>query len=568
MTSNAQSQSASQQQQPLLLAVNGRNAKFLKFKGTPRFNESTDQARIETLFEPHHVVVVVGPNYARGDERLTRMSGTRGALERAFGAAAIKADAEAVSGFTMKADGSMSINSDERFAHVLGGYNAGLATSRYDVAQEPTHLQAEDEIAAANRAARDSLPQLPLPSHQVSLERTQDDAGADHYALFVTANDPAAARALRDSVRAAPPTLHDLAQSQQYKEMLAAAQCKRDAIAQQFARAHGVKLTSARPALTTPHYAIATENALAHGTHDSRAPQTGARTEDMYVVYNNTANTAHALKGTLVSHGVLGGHTLLESSSPKSDGLAPGAPPTVEWHQKELLSHAPIDSVAHHTVHSQVAARHRGASERDGEAFAKRVVWSSELGQQHQHPHANEAFNSLTDPYSAYWLDKLKAPGEPPLRQTHYKLVTAQLPDVTTQHLSVDELATLARHDATPLNVPVTIDSELVGRITSKWNEVRDQYDRVLQSDAKASGATSAAARRDNRAKLDGIFRNAYENDETSEMQMLASGATSLCADSTHQHANSTKLAPPSTVINLDKRLIRLLTAEPASSAE
>jgi hypothetical protein len=286
------------------------------------------------------------------------------------------------------------------------------------------------------------------------------------------------------------------------------------------------------------------------------APPTGAKSEPMYVVYNNTANAAFALQGSTIGHGVLGGHTLVESSAPKPDGTGQ----TVEWHQKDFLSHLPTDSVPFHTVHSKVAARHRAESEESKKAFDSRVTWTSDLGDAHLHPQADEKFNAMNDPFSARWLEKLNEPDAPPLHQTPYHVVTAQLPDITTQHLTVNQLAALARNDATPANIPVNIDSEIVGRVTANWNKIRDQYAQIVAGDGKA---TSVGQRRDtnnNKAKLSNIFSNAYENTHSDEIQMIASGAQALCTIPGHAHANAATLTPPATVINIDKRLIRLLT--------
>jgi hypothetical protein len=286
-------------------------------------------------------------------------------------------------------------------------------------------------------------------------------------------------------------------------------------------------------------------------------------------VYNNTANTDFALQGVSINHGVVGGHTLVESSVPKKTHGGGGTSPTaaatsVEWQQKDWLSHLPTDSGQFHTVHSQVAARHRNESEHGGASngqndkarqfFANRVVWSSDLGDGTLHPLADQKYNAMNDPFSAKWIEKLNAPDDPPLRQTPYKVVTAQLPDITTNSLDTAQLAALARQDATPANIPVNIDSEIVGRITKNWNKIREPYSQILAKDSKV------ATRRDNKAKLDKIFTNAYDETHTNEMQALLSGAQSLCTNKSHAHVNQTALTTPGTIINLDKRLIRLLT--------
>lgn len=540
-------------------AAAATDPKLTAFQNTPGLNVESDQKRFSTLFEPHHVVVAVAPNYVSQDNQLLAMPGAKNALTAAFGQEAIAADAAASSGFALKVDGSLALNSEERIAHIIGGYNAGLATSRYDVEEEPAHLLTDEQIAASHEDARDRLPQLISPHHRNSHERTQDANGNNKWSIFVTANDLAAAKTLRQTLKKKiadkqPVTVHQLVSMPEYKKLADASQCKRDNIAKQYAEAYNVKLSSARPH-TTEHYSITPENVLAHGSHASLAPQSSAKTEEMYIVHNNTANTDLALQGVTISHGIIGGKTIVESSVPKKTPSAS----TVEWQQKDWLSHMPTDSGQFHTVHSQVAARHRNETDNNGkndkskEFFANRVVWTSDLGEAHLHPLADEKFNAINDPFSAKWLEKLNTPGDPPLRQTSYKVVTAQLPDVSTQHLDAAQLGALARQEGTPANIPVNVESELVGRITKNWTKIRDPYSKILAKEAKMT-------RRENKAKLENIFANAYDESHTNEMQALTSGAHALCSDKTHSHANTAPLSPPGTTINLDKRLIRLLT--------
>ena len=537
--------------------------KLQAFRNTPGLDPVADDEKFSTIFAPHRVVLVAAPNFTTGDERLQALPSTKNALAAVFGQKAIDVDASAASGFALKADGSMKLDDAMRISYVTGSYNAGLATSRYDVAGSAAHLLDETTAKSSNENARDLLPQLISPSHRVSLERSQDINGNNSYSIFVTANDIAAAKTLRQTIeqRAAERntmTLHELVESAEYKRMLDAAQCKRDVIAQHYATAHQLKLTSSRPSHTTAHYSIAAENTFAHGQHESLAPPTGAKSEPMYVVYNNTSNAAFALNGSLVSHGILGGHTLVESSTPKPDG-ASGQ--TYEWHQKDFLSHLPTTSVAFHTVHSKVAARHRNESDETKKAFANRVVWTSELTAEHVHPQADEKFNAMTDPFSARWLEKLNEPEAAPLRQTNYHVVLAQLPDVTTAHLTADQLIELAKDKSAPANIPVNIDNELVGRITQKWNQIRDPYAALVAGDAASSTKGNGAPNRDpnNKARLRSIFSNVFENRHADEMQMTLSGAHALCTLPGHAHANTATLSPPGTIITLDKRLILLL---------
>lgn len=539
--------------------------KFLTVKDNPRF--TTEEAeRIERALQPHGVVIVASPNYMPYDARLRAMPYLRNGLATAFGDEALRADESAPNGFVAKVDGSLRVNSEERVSMLLGGHKAGLGTSVYAV-ETPANLDSEEKIRAAIKDNHE-LPQLIAPWHAVSLERTQDENGVNHFAIFVTANDVAAARALARWVRAHQDgssgggmELDDIVTSPQYTQMLKAAQCKRDIIAAQYAAALGLRLKQATPTHTTMHFSIVAQQPLAHGTHHSFVPPTGAKPEEMYVVYNNTANTANAYGGVLVAHGTQDGHTLLESAAPKHDGHLKN---TKEWQQANFLSHLPADSVRYNEQ-SEVAARHRNAADKASrEAFDARVAWRSDLGER-LHPLADDKYNGLTDRFSKAWLERFNAPDEPPLQHTQFKTVTAQLPDMPTHYLSTPQLAALAVLDETPNSLPVDVESDLVASIPRKWNTIREPYQKLLDDSnprggTGGAGASATRARKNRAVKLASIFENAYENDHDDEMQMLRSGANAFCSVPGHDHANSAPLSAPHTLINLDKRLIVLLT--------
>lgn len=529
--------------------------KFLTVKDNPRF--TTEEAeRIEKALQPHGVVIVASPNYMPYDAKMRAMPYLRNGLAMAFGDAAIAADEASPSGFVAKVDGSLRLNNEERLAMLLGGHKAGLGTSVYAV-EGPLVFDTEEKIRATIKDNHD-LPQLIAPWHAVSLERTQDENGNNLFAIFVTANDVAAARALGKWVRSHQNgmELDDVVTSPQYAHMLRAAQCKRDVIAAQYAAALGLQLKGKAPTHTTMHFSIVAQQSLAHGMHQSFVPPTGAKPEEMYVVYNNAANTAGAYGGVLLAHGTQEGHTLLESASPKHEGQLKN---TKEWHQSNFLSHMPADSVRFNEQ-SEVAARHRnGGDKASREAFDSRVAWRSDLGDR-LHPLADDKYNAVTDRFTKAWLERFNPPEEPPLHHTQFKTVTAQLPDMPTQYLSTPQLAELAVLEETPNSLPVDVESDLVASIPRKWNKIREPYQKVLDDLNRGGAAAAARARKTRAVKLATIFDNAYENDNADEIQMLRSGANAFCAIPGHDHANSAALSAPHTLINLDKRLIVLLT--------
>jgi hypothetical protein len=475
-------------------------------------------------------------------------------------------------GYAIKVDGSMPIDSEERLRHTLAKWDQGLGTSMYAVKSLPDALKrgaSDDAIGKLNADAQDSLPDIISPSHRVVLARTSNAFDDDEYALFVTANDVAAARRLYQytAARAAsdtPVTVATLASSDEYQLLHTLSQAARNELAQQYAGALGVEI-EAEPLRNTTHYSIVSANRLAHGTFASRLPQSGAREPEHYTIYNAASPTYEADQdtGVLLSHGVMGGVTLLTQADADDN-----------WHQPQFLSLIPQDSAAAHDEHTQIAATHRKESDRSLQAFQSRVAWRSDY-ENTLHVNSNERFYALSDPYSKRWLDKLSPThSSAPVAQRHYTMVSAQLPSISTIYASPAALGALARTVGGPSQIAVALDNPLVQRIPLLWDPVvrpsdynvelrnvfanayeepQDYGFRTLMRQTTSrnehfiqlasSPSLYADADRYNVSPSTGLYRSQYNTDDTEQLRnRLATDMRSY------------------TVLSLDKDLIRLIT--------
>lgn len=471
-------------------------------------NEPVVDSMIASLGQ-HLVMVAVAPNFDVASPSASPTLHRAFDVQRQFRETVSSRDKPLPNGYALKLDGSMPIDSKERLDYVLGGWNQGLGTSLYKVTGLPPNLNnaSDDEIAQLNADVRSKLPHIISPSHRVSLERTGNAFDKDQFGLFVTANDVAASRRLHQYVaaRAAkkdPLTVETLMSSAEYKLLHERSQCARDTLASQYASAFGIQ-HSAEPMLTTQHYTILSANSLAHGTHASPVQQQAAREPRFFVVYNNASPTHEAHGGLIVSHGVMGGHTILEA--------ARGEP----WQQPRFLSLMPANSVESYDGHTQLTAEHRNATERSKAAFDARVTWHSELGDEFTHTSADEAYYSMNDAYSQRWLAGLSPTHNGPLRQRQYNLVAAQLPSVSTLYASPEQLGIMSRLEQTPRNIAVAIDNPIVPRITSNWDYIRKQgY----------------------KGELGQIFSSTFDNDEDDGFRVLS--RASVCLNKAHAHSN------------------------------
>jgi len=492
----------------------------------PRVEQHDDavQHMLRSL-APHVVHAALAPNFDAASlsaaPTLQRAFDTSAAFKAHSGAPAA---AERVpSGFALKIDGAMAIDSAERVQHVLGGWNQGLGTAVYRVAAMPTELSgaaANDDAAVRrmNEAAADALPQLISPAHRVALMRTSSALEDDHYALFVTANDVPAARRLVQytAARAAsdrPLTLGTLAESAEYEHVLQSSAAVRDMLARQYASATGMQLVEQSgsgalvPERTTLTHYVARANDLAHGAHDSLAGAHTGHESEFYVVYNSASDASQAARGAVVAHGALGGATLLSNADPAAS--ADGG-----WQQPNFLSLLPAHSGARHATHTRHTALHASANERARAAADARLAFHSDLGAGVPHPNADEPHYSMQDPYTTKWLDYLSPSiGDDaiPLDQAHYTFVAGQLPNISTLYASPAMLGRVARHSAAPQNVPVALDNDLVSRIVPL-------YDAVVKP-SKYS------------ASLAEIFRNTYEQERTPGGFALLASESALSAN-------------------------------------
>lgn len=432
----------------------------------------------------------VAPNLHRAFDTSAAFGNPSSALLESGGSAALMPR-----GYAVKVDGAMPIDSEERVYHALGAWNTGLGTSMYEIDVLPDHFRGGDNAAlkAANLAAREEQPHLISPAHRISVGRTTSALSGDKYALFVTANDvPAAGRITRYvAARAAseqPLELETLLTSPEYKDVQHRSQEARDLIARTYAAAHKIKLADdGRAVHTTMAYSASRASDAAHGAHDSLDIH-DARESRYYVLYNDAVDASQASDGrVLLHHGIMGGHTLLSN---KADGVG-GA-----WRQPHALSIMPTSSAEAHEEHTRAKALHTNQSEQTKQAFAARITWHSDLGDQFVHSAARETYYAMTDPYTARWLTVL-SPSEGyatvPLEQQHYSVIAGQLPNISTLYMSTEELGRLARKKATPQNIPVALDNPVVARIPAL-------YDQVI----RAAGHS---------AKLHAIFRDVYEQD-------------------------------------------------------
>ena len=547
----------------------------------PRVENNTDGTeRMQQALAPYLVHAALAPNYdvqrESASEILHRAFDTSGQFADAGSEAEAvdRADRPVPRGFALKVDGSMPIDSSDRLRHTLAKWDQGLGTSMYAVHSVPEDLArgANDaKIAQLNAGAE--LPDIISPSHRVVLARAPSAFDNDEYALFVTANDVAAARQLYQyaaarAVSDSPLTVASLANSKEYELLQERSQCARDTLAQKYADALGIELQTGnydddndddglRAVQTSKHYTIVPANQIAHGSAKSTVPQSGTREPEHFVIYNAATpvfSAASADQGVLLSHGVMGGVTRLTNTGENG------------WHQPHFLSLMPQSTAAAFDDHTQLSATHRKESERAQQAFESRVAWRSDYDNL-LHVNADERHDSLDDPYSQRWLDRLSPSSGKPLRQQRFTMVTAQLPSISTIYASPAQLGMLARLAGNPANIAVALDNEIVPRITTMWDStVRpNKYPMDLRQ----------------------VFANAYNEDGRDGFGALSRQST--CRNTQHSHAvNPRDLYADAqqynvsqttgnykdtrqfvtgdyesrTVLSMDKQLIRMLTPE------
>jgi hypothetical protein len=380
----------------------------------------------------------------------------------------------------------------------------------YTVTGLPRDLSggSDEQVAELNAEAREKMAHIISPTHRVSLERSGNTFDKDEYALFVTANDVAAARRLHQytAARAAgrdPLTVETLAGSPEYALLQERSQCARDTLAAQYAAALGIKHEPVAK-LTTQHYTIVTANSMAHGNHSSPVQQQAAREARFFVIYNNASPTHDAHDGLIVSQGIMGGHTILATNN--------GEP----WQQPRFLSLMPATTAESHLGHTQLTAEHRGATERSAAAFDARIAWHSELGDNFMHASANESYYAMNDAYSQRWLNSLTPTHHGPLRQRQYNLVAGQLPSVTTLYATPDQLGRIARMPETPENVAVALDNPIVSQIPARWD-----------TRIRPSGYPT---------DIGSVYANVFESNEDDGFRVLS--RASVCLNKGHDHSN------------------------------
>lgn len=511
-------------------------------------------------------------------------------------------------GLAVKVDSAMPVDSEERVFYALGGHNAGLGTSMYWVESVPEVLRSgdEDAIKKANADARDQLPHLMSPSQKIALGRTSVAFGGDKYALFVTANDvPAAGRLVRyTAARAAskaPWLLEQLLESPEYSDLQLRSQAVRDAFAQQYADAHNLKLASTGgalcPAHTTMAYSASLARDAAHGVHDS-LPIHETRESRFYVLYHDASDASQASDGNvLLHHGIMGGHTMLSHKrAGGGSGTSGGGSSAGPWFRPHMMSLMPTHSIEAYEGHTLAKALHTNRDDSTKKAFKSRVVWHSELGDRFIHSASHEVYYAMTDPHTAEWLTKLsptdgRAPL--PLEQEHYTLIAGQLNNISTVHMSIDELAQLARKKATPQSIPVSFDHPVVARIPAL-------YSQVLRTAAYPVSPASIFRNIEERKKTPGSFARLYEhsaldtppnnpalfadaeqyhvsqynatplttvrNAGTAALQMMTPQEIDAIRAQVQQNAKAPANQTNETIIYLDKELLRLLTVPPPVS--
>ena len=490
---------------------------FIDFSHPNTDAASEEKKRIANTFRPYLVHAALAPNFQQSDEK------ANDALERAFNIDAqfIDAGAPAESlvdandsvvhagsgvsrGFALKLDGSMLLDSKERIRYVLAKWDQSLGTSMYEIKTLPESMRAgssDEDVARVISKARSSMPDMISPSHRIVLARTLSQFDGDKYVLFVTANDVPAARQLEQYVaaratRGQPLMLRTLARSPEYATLHERSQCARDTLAAQYAKAIGAELqttnsnahatlhsssngrntgkndfaihpaqesSAPKAVLTSVHYTIVPANDLAHGVVKSTVPQPDGRQPEHFVVYNDATPAFDTTEsGAIISHGILGGYSILKPDN------------SMSWQQARHLSLLPANATPALEGHTKMSAAHRNLNERSLRAADTRIVWRSDFDGA-THPALDEQFISLEDPYAQDYLSALspRIDGSRPVQIQSYSTVAGQLPSITTAYASPETIGALARQQGGPNNIVVALDNDaVVCRITQMWDSV------------------------------------------------------------------------------------------------
>ena len=447
----------------------------------PRIEERA--ADIESLLKDelgyYCVAAAIAPNFtvtrARADPILRRafsagphMSVLSRANPRAdFAESAPIDNPELISGFAVKVDGQRPLDSIPLLYRILGAWNQGLRTSMYKVTAMPEGFDRAtnaDFDKLKERVLNELSGEMP-PTHRITIERSCKTLAPDEYAIFVRANDVDAAnefwhRVVKAAVSEKPMTLEEAVYSPDFEQIHVRAQQMCDAYAYLYAHALGITIDQ-EPVVTSVHYTIKAAIPLAHGIHASPVAYPAAQEPRFFIVYNNTSPTHEAIGGVLMSHGIMGGHTLIYAE----DKMA--------WQVPSFLSLMPATAPEAYEGHTDIKASARLDNEALADAFANRVAWQSDLPHVTEHPMANESFYSIEDPYMRHTLDVLGPPHLGALRVQQFAFVAGVLPSLSTLYMPSEQLYELALSPDTEVeNITVAMGTEIPNAIVPNWDKI------------------------------------------------------------------------------------------------
>ena len=345
--------------------------------------------------------------------------------------------------------------------HLLINDRTGMGESLYAI----KGLIIEPDIVRRFNEAKKTkkLPRLgsTSPLHGISIGKYRREGETeDNYVIVVRANDTTAALHLMESIadQEEAPTVAEVAESDQYKALVASSQQYRDLLAKQTAEALGVEIDP-KPLLSN-----ALNSIVPVTTHSAGQPQ-------QYNIYHDAHNTSEAHNGLLVSTGKLGGYMLLESSDPVT--TKPQA-----WRNIHMSTYPTSTGKYDERVHK--------TAEVHDDAFASRVHYTVGLPGL-IHSDATEKMAHRDDPFVTATAERLKESVEQKVVRTNVEFIAGVSPDAGyLQYGSIRDLQDVIQATGVKA-IPVPINHPAVVQIAAQWPRLKSEYPKYTLSQAFAS---------------------------------------------------------------------------------
>jgi hypothetical protein len=415
-------------------------------------------------------------------------------------ASRVDATTGAVRGYVVLADGSAPVRDanglfiNDRtgtgvswFTVVPAQDSAAAALRDDDGGLAPALLDESAVLRSFARAAKDAYSvERDAPGMSVGLYSYSD--GFDtRYTVVVRGRDDDAYEALADKIELAAEeadararhysdgdngaggqprylSLHEVAASKEYVDLLRRSAALRDSVARRWAAAHGVALAPGTAGSHDTHFIVFSK------AHSRDAPGSGKAPQRAYLVFDDTLDPASARGGVLLYRGPVAGYSLLQNKE-RADGEGRRTRAWANDSEERAFSLFPTHSGMHRGESNRARGMHRTMNAKIARAAARRIHWGGPVRK--HNPAADEIYYD-DDATTLKWLGQLGADPGNNIARTHLKLVAMELPGLDPRPLSLAQLVRIADVSGeAALPVYVGTSNNVVTAIVRSWPTLR-----------------------------------------------------------------------------------------------